>query len=174
MKLVSLLSSTLLFLALLSGSFASAQAPEATAPQLSKNKPTAVVVDHGWSDNQELVISIIIHAPTSQTFNLGFLSEDEFVVEGNAVFTTKESYITDQAGQKFASVQKIPSKPNYGRIKTATPLRPGDKMEFTGAYPFPIPKGADGLPVPGVYVFTLHLPCGVPDTTFSIPYPPKP
>jgi len=156
-------------LLLLSASMVFAQSPSA---KLSPDQPTAAVEDHGWSAQGELILKIVIYAPTAKTFALGKLSESKSA--DTVIFSTKESYLQNPATQeKFPALQRIPTQPkfSFGRVKGAFNLEPGEKTSFTGAFPkLPRPlQKPDGKYED--YHLILHLPGGVPPVEFTIPAP---
>lgn len=161
----------LLLLLVLPGAMMLAQT---AAPKLSPDQPTAAVENHGWSAQGELILKIVIYAPTSRAFALGKLSESKGV--DTVLFTTKESYLViPSTQQKLRALQRIPTQPrfSFGRVKGAFNLEPGEKTSFTGAYPKPpLPlQKPDGKYED--YQFVLNLPGGVAPVAFSIPYPPE-
>lgn len=141
---------------------------QTTRPKLSPDHPTAIVKQWAWSEAGDLVLGIVIYAPTAKNFELGSLSGVEETA--NAIFTTKDSSLTVLPSQEvIQALQRYPQKPNFGRVKGVDTLEPGQMIEFTGAYPKPPlpPQKPDGKYED--YQFILTLPCNVPPVTFTIP-----
>lgn len=140
-------------------------------PKVSPNEPMAAIEDFGWSSQGELILKIAIYAPQSKSLELGRLSENKS--SQTVLFTTKESYLTiPETGKKLPSLQRLPLEPrfDFGRVKGAFTMEPGEKTTFTGAYPKP-PKPQqkpDGKYAD--YQFVLHLPGNIPPVAFTIPY----
>jgi hypothetical protein len=147
-------------------------AMQAIAAQSAEEKdesPKVEVVGSGWSEDHQLVLGVRITAAKSRHLELGRAAKTS--EQTVMLFTTKESWLIDIAtGSKISASRRFPNKPNFGWIKSAETIAPGDSREFTAAFPAPpLPPVVNGKRQD--YQLELHLPGGLPPVTFRIPVP---
>lgn len=134
-----------------------------------RDLPKVEIAGSGWSADHQLVLGVKITAPQSKSLPLG--KDAGSIDQAVTLFTTKESWLIDIAtGSKISASRRFPNKPNFGWIKSAETIAPGDSREFTAAFPMPpLPPVVNGKRQD--YHLELHLPGGLPPVTFHIPVP---
>ncbi|MBN8708265.1 MAG: hypothetical protein BGO12_15345 [Verrucomicrobia bacterium 61-8] len=141
----------------------------AKSAEEKQDQPKVEVVASGWSVDGQLVLGVKITAAKSRPLELGKAakSSDQTV----SLFTTKESWLKDvRTGGRIPASRRFPNKPNYGWIKSAETIAPGDSREFTAAFPAPpLPPVVNGKRQD--YQLELHLPGELPPVTFRVPVP---